>query len=100
MTTPSLSRANPWKAWLPWILLSVFVFLWGLPDVKNSLNGVFAANIPVPWLDNHVQRMPPIVPAPTLEHAIFAFNALSATGTALLLAGVVAGLCLRFSPAC
>jgi len=94
----SHSSQTPWKAWLPWILLSVFVFIWGLPPVKNFLNHLFAPNIPVPWLDNSVQRMPPIVPAPVAERAVFAFNALSATGTALLLAGVLSGLCLGFSP--
>jgi len=86
------------KAWLPWIFLSVFVFVWGLPQVKDALNGVFAPNIPVPLLDNHVQRVPPVVAAPVLEHAIFAFNALSATGTALLLSGILAGFCLRLGP--
>jgi lactate permease len=95
---PTLSAQSPLKAWLPWIFLSVFVFLWGLPAVKRFLNTLFAADIPVPWLDNHVQRMPPIVPAPAAEHAIFAFNALSATGTALLLAGVLSGFCLGFGP--
>jgi len=77
----------------------VFVFVWGLPGVKNFLNVLFAPNIPVPWLDNSVQRMPPIGPAPTAEPATFAFNALSATGTALLLAGLMAGFCLGFRPA-
>jgi lactate permease len=91
--------ARPWKAWLPWILLSVFVFVWGLPRVKTCLNGIFACDITVPVLDNNVQRVPPVVSVPTPEHAIFAFNALSATGTALLFAGVLAGVCLRLSPA-
>jgi lactate permease len=91
--------ASPWKAWLPWILLSVFVFVWGLPRVKTCLNGIFACDITVPVLDNNVQRVPPVVAAPTPEHAIFAFNALSATGTALLFAGVLAGACLRLRPA-
>jgi len=89
----------PWKPWLPWILLSVLVFVWGLPSMKNALNMVFSPNLPVPWLDNSVQRMPPIVPSPTAEHATFTFNALSATGTALLLAGVFSGFFLGFSPA-
>jgi lactate permease len=88
----------PWKAWLPWIFLSVFVFVWGLPGVKNILNHLFSPNIAVPGLDNHVQRMPPVVSNPVTEHAIFTFNALSATGTALLLAGVLAGFCFGFGP--
>ncbi|HEY4984570.1 MAG TPA: lactate permease LctP family transporter [Verrucomicrobiae bacterium] len=87
-----------WKAWLPWIFLSVIVFVWCLPQVKNFLNGVFAPNFHVPFLDDAVQRVPPVVAQPTPEHAVFNFNALSATGTALLFAGILAGLCLRLSP--
>ncbi|HTL17955.1 MAG TPA: L-lactate permease [Patescibacteria group bacterium] len=87
-----------WKPWLPWMFVSGFVFLWGLPQVKNFQNDSYAPNISVPWLDNHVQRMPPVVPAPTLDRATFSFNLLSATGTALLLAGVLSGLCLGLRP--
>ena len=47
---------------------------------------------------NTVLRMPPVVAKATAEPAVFAFNALSATGTALLLAGIVAGLCLGVKP--
>ena len=77
-----------WKAWLPWLLLTVFVFLWGLPNVKALLNSVFAPQIPVPVLHNAVQKVPPVAPVPTLEKAVFNLNLLSATGTALLLAGI------------
>jgi lactate permease len=91
---------SAWKAWLPWIFLSVIVFVWCLPQVKNFLNGVFAPNFHVPLLDDAVQRVPPVVSKPTPEHAVFAFNVLSATGTALLFTGVLAGLCLRLSPKC
>lgn len=86
------------RAWLPWILLSVFVFLWGLPAIKATLNGWFAPSFQMPHLHQLVQRMPPVVPKPMLEDAVFSFNFLSATGTALLLAGIVGGLCLGFTP--
>ncbi|HSU55986.1 MAG TPA: L-lactate permease [Candidatus Dormibacteraeota bacterium] len=86
---------SSFKAWLPWLFLSVFVFVWGLPNVKNSLNEVFSPQIHVPWLDKMVQRVPPVVSEPKAEEAVFVFNALSATGTALLLAGFAAGLALR-----
>jgi lactate permease len=92
------NTSGKWKAWLPWIFLSVFVFLWGLPQVKNNLDRVFAPNLQVPMLHDVIQRMPPVVASPTPEHAIFAGNLLSATGTALLLAGVLAGFCLRLGP--
>jgi lactate permease len=85
---PAPPAAGPaWKAWLPWILLTVFVFAWGLPAVKNQLNAWYAPQLPVPLLHNTVQKMPPVAPAPTLEKAVFSLNLLSATGTALFLAG-------------
>jgi len=91
-----------WKAWLPWMFLTVCVFLSGLPTVKNYLNGVcngkFAPNFNVPLLNDAVLRMPPVVASPTPEHAIFSFSILSATGTALLIAGILAGFCLQLNP--
>ncbi len=96
---PAHAATGPaWRAWLPWILLSVLVFVWGQPAMKTFLNNQFAPNIHVPVLDNGVLRMPPVVPKSTAEPAIFIFNALSATGTALLLTGVLAGFCLGVRP--
>ena len=92
------STGPAWRAWLPWIFLSVFVFAWGRPEVKGFLNGLFAPNLHVPLLDNAVLRVPPVVAQATAEPAVFVFNALSATGTALLLAGVLAGFCLGLGP--
>ncbi len=87
-----------WKSWAPWISLSIFVFLWGLPAVKTSLNNLFPARVMVPFLHLGVQRMPPVTTKAELEKAIFECNLLSATGTALLLAGVTAGFCLNVTP--
>ncbi|HXC98945.1 MAG TPA: L-lactate permease, partial [Verrucomicrobiae bacterium] len=95
--TPTDS-SHAWKAWLPWMFLSVFVFLWGLPAIKTFLNSVFAPDFHMPVLDNIVMRMPPVVGKPTPEPAVYTFNFLSATGTALLSAGILAGFCLRLSP--
>ena len=86
-------------AWMPWIILSLLVFLWGLPQVKKYLNGLSSIDLQVPYLHNAVLRAPPVVPAPKPEEAIFVFNWLSATGTALLITGIVSGLLLRLSPA-
>lgn len=86
------------KAWMPWVLLCVFVFLWGLPAVKKFLDGLSVFRIPVAYLHEAVIRVPPVVPVPKAEEAIFSLNWLSATGTALFLAGILAGLLLRLSP--
>ena len=100
-TEPAVSPSadsGAWRAWIPWVFLTVFVFLWGLPAVKTSLNGVMSPSVEVPWLHKAVLRMPPVVPKPEAEAAVFNLNLLSATGTALLFAGVLAGLALGMRP--
>jgi lactate permease len=77
----------------------VSVFLVSLPAIKGPLNSFSAPQIPVPALHLAVLRMPPVVPSPEPEKAIFVFNWLTATGTALLVAGVCAGLLLGERPA-
>jgi lactate permease len=83
-----------WKAWLPWIFLTLFVFTWGLPGVKKKLNEWYAPKVPVPMLHEAVVKVPPVAPAPTPEKAEYSLNLLSATGTALLLAGIASALAL------
>ena len=85
-------------AWMPWIILSVVVFVWGLPQVKTWLNSFSLINITVPYLHNQVMRVPPVVTLPKTEEAIFSFNWVSATGTGLLLSGIIGGLLLGLSP--
>ena len=95
------TRREKWNAWMPWILLSLLVFIWGLPEVKAFLDGIgsfTSLKFHVPTLDKAVFRNVPIVPTPKAEEAVFVFNWLSATGTSLLVAGIVSGLYLRLSP--
>lgn len=94
----SPSRRAALRAWTPWILLTVFVFVWGLPQMKKALDGISTVRISVPYLDKAVVRVPPVVVKPEPEAAVFSLNWLSATGTSLLLAGIVSGLVLRLSP--
>jgi lactate permease len=96
MTTSLQSRL---RAWLPWILLSVFVAVWKIKPVEKWLNAVAPWNWPMQGLHLAVKKMPPVVHAPELEKAIYKFNLLAMTGTALLLAGIVAGLILGLRPA-
>lgn len=85
------------QAWTPWVILTVFVFIWGLPSVKKFLNGLFAPAFPIEGLHKMVQKMPPVVPTPTAESAVYTLNLLSATGTGILLAAIVGGLVMRFN---
>jgi lactate permease len=92
------SRGEALRAWTPWILLTVFVFVWGLPQMKRTLDGVSIVRVAVPYLDKAVVRVPPVVVKPEPEAAVFNLNWLSATGTSLLLAGIVSGLVLGLKP--
>jgi lactate permease len=54
--------------------------------------------MPVPGLHHMVQKTPPVVAEPHTEAAVYSLNLLSATGTGILLAAVVAGLLMGYSP--
>ncbi len=92
------------KAWSPFIILTAMVTIWSLKPFKalfasgGALSGT-VFSIPVPMLHNLVQKMAPVVATPTPYGAVYSFNWLSATGTAILIASVLAILLLRLKPA-
>jgi lactate permease len=100
---PLQDRSKVFRAWLPWIVLTTFLFVWGLPQTKTlfdakspataTLRSMIAPDIAVPHLHRLVQRSPPVAPANAApETATFEFHWLSATGTGILLAALAAGL--------
>ena len=88
------SFGEAFMAWMPWVVLTVLVFIWGLPSVKTWLNGIFAPAFEMSGLHNLVQKVPPVSKKPSLEAAKYTFNLLSATGTGLLITGLISGLWL------
>ena len=92
------------RAWTPWILLSALVFLWGIPAFKKAADGMSAPAFPVAGLHNVILRDYPVVPKPTAEkptkpeEAVFKLNWLSATGTGILAASILAGIIMGFGP--
>jgi len=97
-TTKSYDRPAVLRAWMPWAVLTVFVFLWGIPSVKAALDGMHIVKVPFEGLHNTIQKVPPVVAAPVIEPAIFNLNYLSMTGTGILLAAIVGGFAMGFSP--
>ncbi len=84
-------------AWLPYLLLVVFVLAWGAAAVKQILNaGTFA--FPWPGLHNQILRLAPAVTAPSPYAAPFTFNLLSAAGTACLFAALASAIVLAHVP--
>ena len=86
-------------SWLPWIILTTFILLWGMPPVMDALDKTASMKIPAPCLHQMVQRIPPVaLPNAKPEPAIFKLNLLSSTGTGVFFAAIVAGLAMGFSP--
>ncbi len=102
------SAGRVFKAWLPFLILSVFVFLWGYKPVKTWMNvhttPAFLTADGKPkggWdtpLHNKISRDKPVVGKPTAEGARFPFIWLSATGTGCFLAAVLGGLIRGVNP--
>jgi len=95
---PAYPKSDIRRAWMPWLVLSVLVFLWGTPQLRALLDSLWAPKLPVTGLHELVQKVPPVVASPHTEAAIFNFNILSATGTGILIAALIAGLALGYSP--
>ena len=90
-------RGEVVSAWVPWGILSILVFCWGLPSVKVALDKLSIYKYAIAGLDKVVQRMPPVVPKPSGEAAVYVFNWLSATGTGILIAAIISGLVMGCS---
>ncbi len=112
---PPLTARIVIDAWIPWVLLSVMMFLWGWPSFKTLLNGGSAAepnflqgrsvvSFEIPSLHNVVYRTSPVaVVEPGATHAkdpekaLYDLNWLSTTGTGIFLAAVLSACWLQIS---
>ena len=103
------TRKEITQAWIPWVILSVIVFVWGTQTGKmwmNTPEKIFTSTaswatkpsqitnpqLKVTVLHNMVERVQPVVAKPTKEAAVFGLNWVSATGTGILLAAILSGL--------
>jgi lactate permease len=105
------------SAWVPWLLLTVFVFLWGLPQVKALLGAPTKAQrdafaqgdqvvevhpthvlFQVPGLHQQIARDKPVVRERGTEPAVYELSWLAATGTSIFCAAIFSAVWLRISP--
>lgn len=91
---PPLRGAVILRAWAPYLLLVVFVLLWGIGPVKARLESLTVTGA-VPGLHNQVFRGPPVVSTAAPLAAMFQFNWLSAAGTACWFAAILGGFVVR-----
>ena len=92
------TRTEIWAALTPWIIVCVIVLIWGTGWFKALVNPIFTWSYPVEGLHNLISKVPPVVAQPTREGAIFAFTYLSFTGSGMLIAAIISGFVMGFSP--
>ncbi|MCE4226417.1 L-lactate permease [Methylobacterium sp. C25] len=92
------SSGELFMAWVPWIILSIIVAIWGTGWFKAIVNPIFTWKYEVPGLHNMIMKVPPVVAKPLPEGAVFLFTYMSYTGTGVLIAAIISGLIMRFSP--
>ncbi|EJL95836.1 L-lactate transport [Pseudomonas sp. GM102] len=110
------------RAWMPWIILTVFVFAWGTQSFKNlfdtrpaidpqtsaakldpqgkpmrEANPIFAPTLTFTTIHQQIEKVPPVVPTPKKEDAVYKFTWLTSTGSGILLAAILGGLLMGYS---
>ena len=93
------TTAQVWMSLLPWIIVCAVLLLWGTNWFKAQVNPWATWNYAVPELHNMINKVAPVAAKPTPEGAVFSFTWLSYTGSGMLIAAIVSGLLMGFSPA-
>jgi lactate permease len=99
MDKTPLTDGQLWGALLPWIIVCVVMLVWGNGAFKTWANSIFVWNYEVPDLDKMINKVPPVAPKATPERAVFGFTYLSFTGSGMLIAAIISGFLMGFSPA-
>lgn len=96
------SLGEIFKAWSPFLILTVLVTIWTLKPFKAAFasggamyNWVF--NFAIPHLDQLVIKTAPIVANPTPIPAVFKLDPISATGTAIFLSALISMVVLKIN---
>ena len=122
LTFSATDRRTVLRAWMPWIILTVFVFIWGTASFKNQFdtrqaidpatgaalldpqgkpvreaNPVFAPTLTFETIHQQIEKVPPVVATPKKEDALYRFTWLTATGSGILLAAILGGLMMGYS---
>lgn len=78
------SSGQIFKAWSPFLLLTLFVIAWGIQPVKDAFNSLGSIQFAIPGLNNKI-----VDSEGHLIPHIFKFNFLSAAGSAILITALL-----------
>jgi lactate permease len=92
------TTAQVWFSLIPWIIVCVVLLVWGTGWFKSLVNPIFSWSYDVPGLDRAINKVMPVVEKPTPERAQFLFTYLSYTGSGMLIAAIISGFIMGFSP--
>jgi L-lactate permease len=100
---PKYSLGQIAKAWSPFAVLTAMVTVWSIKPFKDlfAKDGALSdlvISIKVPYLHQLIQKLPPVVPEAKDYDAIYKFDWLSATGTAIMIAAVITIIYLKMKP--
>jgi lactate permease len=93
------TSAQVWTSLMPWVIVCVVLLVWGTDKFKASVNPWATWNYAIPGLDKMINKVAPIVGAPAPEGAVFSFTWLSYTGSGMLIAAIIAGFLMGYTPA-
>ena len=93
-----VASGEMWFALLPWIIVCAVLLIWGTNAFKGAVNPWATWNYAVPDLHNMINKVAPIVAKPTPEGAVFSFTWLSYTGSGMLIAAIISGFLMGYSP--
>ncbi len=96
---PKPTTAEVWASLTPWIIVCIVLLIWGTDHFKNAVNGWATWKYAVPDLDKMIMKVAPIVAKPTPEGAVFSFTWLSYTGSGMLIAAIISGFIMGYTPA-
>ncbi|MEC2064000.1 L-lactate permease LutP [Bacillus inaquosorum] len=99
--TPAYSGGQIFKAWSPFLLLTVMISVWGIPSVKSALTGHYEGSaVFLKWLNAVGEKLTFAPGVPFLNNqivnadgapieAVYKLEVLGSAGTAILIAAVL-----------
>jgi lactate permease len=84
-------------AWMPYLLLVVFVLVWSVDGIKSILTS-FSVVVPWPGLHDVVIQTEPVVAKTAKYAALYRFRYLAEAGTSCAFATLASALVLKVSP--
>lgn len=83
------TAGQQFRAWAPFVVMTVFVAAWGVPDVGAALDKIFVFKWKIPWLHDSVMIVDSAGKS-IAKSAVYKFNFLSTAATAILVAYIFA----------